>query len=140
MIDALVEKSNNNRGKQEISVSKLKKHIENLGSVGAGKAKPVRTAAGAQAALARFDVKVRSALQRISDYLKREGMTTKDLHSRLDENRDGSVDKREFVTVMRYVEVPGLLAADLGMIFDALDINDDGALSLDEFSLFLEGA
>lgn len=36
--------------------------------------------------------------------------------------------------------MPGLLAADLGMVFDALDINDDGALSLDEFSLFLEGA
>lgn len=80
---------------------KLKKHIENLGSVGPSKAKPVNTAVGAQAALARFDVKVRSALQKISDYLKREGMTTAELHRQLDENSDGSVDKREFVTVMR---------------------------------------
>lgn len=67
-------------------------------------------------------------------------MTTAELHKRLDENRDGSVDKREFVTMMSREGVPGLLAADLGTIFDALDINDDRALSLDEFALFLEGA
>lgn len=30
--------------------------------------------------------------------------------------------------------------SDLGMIFDAIDINNDGTLSMNEFSMFLEGA
>ena len=90
--------------------------------------------------MARFDTKVQAHLQRISDYLKKTNMTVSDLHSKLDADGDGKVDKREFVTRMRDIGVPGLLPADLGLVFDSLDINDDGGLSPSEFSLFLEGA
>lgn len=41
---------------------------------------------------------------------------------------------------MKNFNVRGLNSADLGVIFDALDINNCGDMSVDEFSLFLEGA
>jgi len=41
---------------------------------------------------------------------------------------------------MRKFHVRGLIAADLGLVFDALDINNDATITLDEFAMFLEGA
>lgn len=67
-------------------------------------------------------------------------MTVKEMHARLDENRDGQVEKHEFVGQMRRLHVPGLVPADLGLVFDALDVNNDGTITLEEFGMFLEGA
>ena len=67
-------------------------------------------------------------------------MSVAELHDRLDENKDGGVDKREFLTKLATLSIPGLLPQDLGQVFDSLDINDDGSLSVHEFSLYLEGA
>ena len=72
--------------------------------------------------------------------MKKANVSISELHGRLDENGDGSVDKREFVTRMNFENIPGLVPQDLGSIFDALDVNGDGALSLMEFGLYLEGA
>ena len=38
------------------------------------------------------------------------------------------------------MDIPGVQMSDLGMIFDAIDINNDGELSINEFAMFLEGA
>ena len=62
------------------------------------------------------------------------------MHAKLDSNRDGRLTKDEFVREMRKFPVNGLKAPDLGGIFDNLDINNNGELSVDEFALFLEGA
>lgn len=133
-MDKLVEGLDLTGKRQAISVGKLKDQLKQAGA----KSKP--TAEGARARLGRFDAKVQAYLQRISDYLKKESLSSADLHHRLDADGDGRVDKREFVTRMRELAVPGLLPQDLGLVFDSLDVNDDGALSLSEFALYLEGA
>ena len=39
-----------------------------------------------------------------------------------------------------FMQIPGVDMRDYAIIFNALDINNDGVLSLNEFGLFLEGA
>lgn len=103
--------------------------------------KPAPTASGAGAALARFPPKVKANIDRISDFMKREGMTVAALHKILDENGDGKLEKHEFVpTMMKRNAIPGITAADLGLVFDALDVNGDGEITFDEFALYLEGS
>lgn len=38
------------------------------------------------------------------------------------------------------MQIPGVDMRDYAIIFNALDINNDGVLSLNEFGMFLEGA
>ena len=121
-------------GSKLISIKRVKDALK----AAENKQKP--TVEGVRSRMARFDAKVQAHLQKISDFLKKNSMSTSELHSKLDADGDGKVDKREFVTRMRDIGVPGLVPADLGLIFDSLDINDDGGLSPHEFSLFLEGA
>lgn len=90
--------------------------------------------------LARFDSKIRGYITKISDFLKREGMSIKELHTRMDADGDGEVDKREFVTAIGLFGIGGLLPSDMGLLFDSLDINDRARLNLVEFSLFIKGA
>ena len=61
------------------------------------------------------------------------------MHGALDTNRDGSVDKKEFIEGMQKI-VSGLSVQQLTDIFTSIDINDDKYLSLNEFSLFIKGA
>ena len=58
----------------------------------------------------------------------------------MDVNRDGTVDKQEFVSKLTYMGIPGIMPSDCGLIFDAIDINNDGVLSYNEFGMFIEGA
>jgi len=58
----------------------------------------------------------------------------------MDTNGDGTVDKREFVTALTALNVKGVFPSDLGFIYDQIDMNNDGTLSLVEFGMFLEGA
>ena len=105
------------------------------------KIKKPATAKGAESALAEFNPKVKANIMKISDYMKREGMSVGDLHKLLDTNKDGKLEKQEFVKSMMYQNaIRGVTAADLGLIFDALDVNDDGVLTFAEFALYLEGA
>jgi Ca2+-binding EF-hand superfamily protein len=50
------------------------------------------------------------------------------------------LQKNEFVGGLSRYRIADLQNSDYGIIFDALDINHDGELSLDEFAMFLEGA
>ena len=98
------------------------------------------TQTGTEAKLARFDGRTRQNIEKISQFIQQNNMTVRELHEKLDANRDGKLEKHEFVGGLRRYDIRGLNQADLGLIFDALDINHDGSLSLDEFGMFLEGA
>jgi len=54
--------------------------------------------------------------------------------------RNDGIAKRQFVEKMAELHVPGLRPADLGALFDAMDVNDDKSLSSDELSIFIKGA
>ena len=41
---------------------------------------------------------------------------------------------------MGQLNIPGVYIGDFGQIFDAIDINNDGKLSINEFAMFIEGA
>jgi Ca2+-binding EF-hand superfamily protein len=51
------------------------------------------------------------------------------------------VDNNEFVTMMAgSLQDIGLSMSDYAFVFNALDVNHDGTLSLNEFGMFIEGA
>jgi Ca2+-binding EF-hand superfamily protein len=62
------------------------------------------------------------------------------MYEEIDINKDGNVDKMEFVNRLSYLQIPGIQLSDLGMIYDAIDINNDGTLSVNEFGMFIECA
>lgn len=88
-----------------------------------------------------FDARAKSIVSRISEFLKRKGITLLQLFESLDLNKDGAVDNTEFVTMMSS-SLPeiGLSMSDYAFVFTALDVNHDGTLSLNEFGMFIEGA
>lgn len=62
------------------------------------------------------------------------------MYEEIDVNKDGQVDKMEFVNRLSYLQIPGVQLSDLGMLYEAIDVNNDGQLSLNEFGMFIEGA
>lgn len=72
--------------------------------------------------------------------MKRNTITLQKMYEEMDVNKDGTVDKGEFVNSLGYMNIPGLQLSDLGLIYDAIDINNDGFLSVNEFGMFIEGA
>lgn len=66
--------------------------------------------------------------------------TTQQMHEMLDKNKDGQVDKQEFIDGVGILKIPGLMTRDLLMIFEAIDTDHNQYLSLNEFGLYLEGA
>lgn len=88
-----------------------------------------------------FDHKVRQILTKISESLKKRGVSINKLFDFLDANRDGVVDRDEFVNSMPiFMENSGIDMRDYAIIFTALDLNNDSLLSLNELGMFLEGA
>ena len=58
----------------------------------------------------------------------------------MDENGDGEVDKKEFVGRLgQAINKKALLASDIGLLFETLDRNGDGKISLNEFKTFIKG-
>jgi Ca2+-binding EF-hand superfamily protein len=72
--------------------------------------------------------------------MAKQNLNPETLHSYLDENGDGEVDKKEFVSRLgEAINQRGLISADIGLVFDTLDRNDDGKISLNEFKTFIKG-
>ena len=70
----------------------------------------------------------------------KQNMTPEQLHSYLDDNQDGYVDKKEFVNRLREaINQRSLLDADIGLVFSTLDRNEDGKISVNEFKTFIKG-
>ena len=65
--------------------------------------------------------------------------TTAQLYDMLDGNKDGNVDKHEFVLGLTSLRIPGFIQKDYVTIFEAIDTDNNMYLSLNEFGLFLEG-
>ena len=80
---------------------------------------------------------VAKSIQAISDHLEKSKMTVKELFVVLDKDKNGSVIKQEWMELMQMLQIPGVNLGDLGKIFDRLDVNGDGELSLNEFSLYI---
>ena len=66
--------------------------------------------------------------------------TTAQMHDQLDTNKDDQVDAQEFVSGLGNLYIDGLSTRDLVRIFDAIDVDGNRYLSVNEFSLYLDGA
>jgi Ca2+-binding EF-hand superfamily protein len=62
------------------------------------------------------------------------------MHSKLDLNRDGQVNKNEFISRINQFKIRDISLQEFGKIFDCLDHNGDGQLSVSEFAMFLTGS
>lgn len=80
-----------------------------------------------------------SLLAYIGSLISRAGKTTLDLFSDLDVNRDGRLERNEISQLLRTLQ-PELKEDQLKMIFDKIDIDGDGAVSLQELCLALRPA
>lgn len=78
-------------------------------------------------------------LDNIQKYLVNKNISLPDFHKALDKNKDGQIQLSEWVTKMTEFQIPGIQVADLTIVFEHLDVNDDGELSLNEMSLFIKG-
>ena len=88
-----------------------------------------------------FNPKVKAILQKISDSLKAGNVTMKSLFEKLDANGDGFVDREEFVYgLIATLNIESLKLQDYSILFAALDMNNQGKLSVHQFGMFIEGA
>ena len=73
--------------------------------------------------------------------MKREAITKEELFSRIDFNGNAIIEKPELVNFFaKDVFVKGLtFPDDIELLFDALDGNRDGMISVNEFCLCIEG-
>ena len=80
-------------------------------------------------------------MAKINEALKREAITKEELFSRIDVNGNAVLEKLELVTFFsKELFVKGLsFPDDIELLFDALDTNRDGLISVNEFCLCIEG-
>ena len=58
----------------------------------------------------------------------------------MDKNKNGLVERSEFVTYFSQdLAIKGLTLSELELLYDALDMNKDGVLSVNEICLCIEG-
>ena len=87
-----------------------------------------------------FDQAMKVKIDKVSRWMQENNYTTASMHDMLDRNKDGMVDTKEFVDGMASLNIPGLMTRDYVLIFEAIDIDNNKYLSLNEFALYLEGA
>ena len=87
-----------------------------------------------------FDPRIQTRLDRISAWMQQNNYTTKHMHETLDADGNGEVDAREFIDGLALLNIPQMQKKDFKMVFEAIDLNNNTYLSLNEFSLHLEGA
>lgn len=62
------------------------------------------------------------------------------MYDKLDEDKDGKIDKKEFVDRMSLsigFDPKKLNSSELGRLFDALDMNTSGSLSINELGMYI---
>ena len=62
------------------------------------------------------------------------------LFAKLDTNRDGLISFKEFGEGMSDLAIPGLAMRDYEEVFNAIDMDNNMTLTLNEFCAYLEGA
>lgn len=118
----------------KVSLEQLQKHLRNLASKQGSDPRTTQQNFG------RMNASVRAKIQLISAYMQRNNISIEQLHKLLDDNKDGSVDKREFTEGLSAMMQHTISQQDLATIFDALDLSNDHFLSVNEFGLYLQGA
>lgn len=79
-------------------------------------------------------------MMKINEQLKRLNLSNSQLFSKIDLNGTSTIEKNEFLQFFQKdLIVKGLSTEDLLLAFEALDMNKDGVLSINEFCLCLEG-
>jgi Ca2+-binding EF-hand superfamily protein len=67
-------------------------------------------------------------------------MTIRSLYQQMDSNKNGSIEKQELIVYLsKDLQLKQIPLADMEMLFDCLDMNKDGILSISELCLCLEG-
>lgn len=114
----------------KVNLEPLKEALKKLG---------VKKTDQAQALVSKMPTKVQIALQNIQKYLVDNNITTEQFHKSLDKNGDGVIEMKEWIGAMRQYQIRGVEEGELNVIFDSMDVNQDGEISLNEMKLFLEG-
>jgi len=79
-------------------------------------------------------------LKKVQEHLEIHGLDLNTYFQRIDSNRDGKLQKNEFIEAVKLMKIPNVSNADVGQVFDLIDANGDGSLTPNEFALFIQGA
>lgn len=82
----------------------------------------------------------RDILIKINDFLKKERLDNMTFFSILDTNRDGEVSCDEFIDGIETLKMKDVSKEDLKKVYEFMDSNGDGMLSLGEIWFYIEGA
>ena len=98
----------------------------------------IRDTDQAYANIRKMPKKVQAALESISKHLVQRKMQLADFHKFLDQNKDGVIVMSEWVSQMKQMRVPDIDESELNLVFEHLDVNKDGELSVNEMGLFIQ--
>lgn len=84
---------------------------------------------------------MKDVLLKINEQVKKNGWTNVQLFEKVDVNKNGIVERAEFIQFFaQSMQVKGLaIPKDVELLCDALDMNKDNLISVNEFCLCLEG-
>ena len=136
-MNALVVELDTTGKRQRISLTKFENYIKTLNKNSSASLNKEDVKFKIQG----FDESVKRTIKAIETFIKApaQQFTTAHLHELLDVNGDGQVDKDEFCDGIDKLHINTVTKKRLADVFDAIDINNDGSLSVHEFSLFIEG-
>jgi Ca2+-binding EF-hand superfamily protein len=123
------------QGQRTVGLGKLKEYQKKLYPAISN-----RNAADVRRAYGRMNPAVQEKLAHISSYMQRNNISLESMHKQLDSNKDGYVTKTEFRHGASVLAFPNLREEDYDVMFEAMDVNGDGQLSVLEFGLYIKGA
>lgn len=92
-------------------------------------------------ALEKLPDKIKADLTKINAFLKQKKIDIFECFDKMDVDGDGTISKREFIDVlMKEYLIPELTKERIGQVFDAIDRNRTGDLSIGEMLMYLEGS
>ena len=99
-----------------------------------------KSSAAAPLQAGRFDQAVKMKIDMISDHIKQQGYTSEKFYSFLDKDGAGEISLVQFIDGMAKENIEGLSSKDFVQIFEAIDVDGNGELSINEFALYIVGA